>query len=324
MVVIGGYNSSNTCNLARICAGRVPTYHIADPDCLVSPTRCATVRSATKRKSTTRGWLPPTGPVTVGLTAGASTPDNLVGAAVAQLGSRSTGRHGDPRQKPSARVKVRSAPATRRNRISTVMQRSGVTLWLLAVGLLAWRTRPWRPPRGSSGGSRSGSSASCRLSPEQTTRIEEIFQAVAPTAPRPEGRARQGGGGVVAPGRRARADEAQAVVAVARVEAARSDLGRTARPHALPDAEVLTPDQHVKLKVLHEQYERDKRRDQGAKPQGPGQYVSHDPYPHPSLVGPLGGARRRPAARTPRPPRPSRRAASTPSSLTPSPVTRMG
>src|SRR5690606_26182610 len=29
MVVIGGYNSSNTCNLARICAGRVPTYHIA-------------------------------------------------------------------------------------------------------------------------------------------------------------------------------------------------------------------------------------------------------------------------------------------------------
>ncbi len=29
-VVIGGYNSSNTCNLARICAERVPTYHIAD------------------------------------------------------------------------------------------------------------------------------------------------------------------------------------------------------------------------------------------------------------------------------------------------------
>ena len=36
MVVIGGYNSSNTCNLARICAERVPTFHIADPDCLVS------------------------------------------------------------------------------------------------------------------------------------------------------------------------------------------------------------------------------------------------------------------------------------------------
>src|SRR6185295_875840 len=36
MIVIGGYNSSNTCNLARICAKRCPTFHIADPDCLVS------------------------------------------------------------------------------------------------------------------------------------------------------------------------------------------------------------------------------------------------------------------------------------------------
>ncbi len=36
MLVIGGYNSSNTCNLARICAEKVPTFHIADPDCLES------------------------------------------------------------------------------------------------------------------------------------------------------------------------------------------------------------------------------------------------------------------------------------------------
>ena len=36
MLVLGGYNSSNTCNLARICAERVPTYHIAEPGCLVS------------------------------------------------------------------------------------------------------------------------------------------------------------------------------------------------------------------------------------------------------------------------------------------------
>ena len=36
MIVIGGYNSSNTCNLARICAEKVPTFHIADPDCLES------------------------------------------------------------------------------------------------------------------------------------------------------------------------------------------------------------------------------------------------------------------------------------------------
>ena len=36
MIVIGGYNSSNTANLARICAASRPTFHIADPDCLLS------------------------------------------------------------------------------------------------------------------------------------------------------------------------------------------------------------------------------------------------------------------------------------------------
>ena len=39
MIVLGGYNSSNTCNLARICADRLPTYHIADPEGLVSASR---------------------------------------------------------------------------------------------------------------------------------------------------------------------------------------------------------------------------------------------------------------------------------------------
>ena len=32
MVVIGGYNSSNTQALARICAERLPTYHISAAD----------------------------------------------------------------------------------------------------------------------------------------------------------------------------------------------------------------------------------------------------------------------------------------------------
>ena len=36
MVVVGGYNSSNTCNLARICAAKVRTYHIADPECMIT------------------------------------------------------------------------------------------------------------------------------------------------------------------------------------------------------------------------------------------------------------------------------------------------
>jgi 4-hydroxy-3-methylbut-2-en-1-yl diphosphate reductase len=85
MIVIGGYNSSNTCNLARICAERCPTFHIADPDCLVSADSIRHRPVGAKAETETTGWLPATGTVTVGLTSGASTPDNLVGAAVEKL-----------------------------------------------------------------------------------------------------------------------------------------------------------------------------------------------------------------------------------------------
>ena len=85
MVVIGGYNSSNTANLARICADAGPTFHIADPDCLVSRDEIRHRPIGAKAEATTTGWLPASGPVVIGLTSGASTPDNLVGAAVARL-----------------------------------------------------------------------------------------------------------------------------------------------------------------------------------------------------------------------------------------------
>jgi len=85
MIVIGGYNSSNTCNLARICAATRPTYHIADPDCLVSVDEIRHRPVGEKTEVLASGWLPATGGVTIGLTSGASTPDNLVGAAIDRL-----------------------------------------------------------------------------------------------------------------------------------------------------------------------------------------------------------------------------------------------
>lgn len=91
MVVVGGYNSSNTCNLARLCAAHVPTYHIADVDCLESPDRirhrpvpAPDEHPATVDEITSNGWLP-AGPLRIGLTAGASTPNNIVGHAIARL-----------------------------------------------------------------------------------------------------------------------------------------------------------------------------------------------------------------------------------------------
>src|SRR5437763_947415 len=82
MIVIGGYNSSNTANLARICAASRPTYHIADPDCLMSADAIRYRPVGSKTEVTTAGWLPRDGAVSIGLTSGASTPDNLVGAAI--------------------------------------------------------------------------------------------------------------------------------------------------------------------------------------------------------------------------------------------------
>jgi len=85
MIVIGGYNSSNTANLARICAASRPTFHIADPDCLISPSESRHRPVDSKAETTATQWLPAAGAVRVGLTSGASTPDNLMGAAILRL-----------------------------------------------------------------------------------------------------------------------------------------------------------------------------------------------------------------------------------------------
>jgi len=84
MVVIGGYNSSNTCNLARICDEKRPTYHIADASGLVSAADIRHKPIGGKHEILTTGWLPD-GPVAIGLTSGASTPDNIVETVIRRL-----------------------------------------------------------------------------------------------------------------------------------------------------------------------------------------------------------------------------------------------
>ena len=86
MVVIGGYNSSNTCNLARICGLKRPTYHIADAAGLVSAADIRHKPVGSKHEVTTSHWLPD-GPIVVGLTSGASTPDNIVETVIRRLDS---------------------------------------------------------------------------------------------------------------------------------------------------------------------------------------------------------------------------------------------
>jgi 4-hydroxy-3-methylbut-2-enyl diphosphate reductase len=83
MVVIGGYNSSNTGALTRICAQRLPTYHIDGAAC-IEPEAIRHRRVGAHDETRTAAWLP-AGPVRIGLTAGASTPNNVVGEVVARI-----------------------------------------------------------------------------------------------------------------------------------------------------------------------------------------------------------------------------------------------
>jgi len=81
--VIGGFNSSNTQALARICAAKLPTYHIDGPDCIEGEVIRHRPLGA-HHDTLTAGWLR-TGPLRLGLTAGASTPNNVVGEVVRRI-----------------------------------------------------------------------------------------------------------------------------------------------------------------------------------------------------------------------------------------------
>jgi 4-hydroxy-3-methylbut-2-enyl diphosphate reductase len=87
MVVIGGFNSSNTISLAAICAETVPTYHVGDAGGIDPEARTIHFRHAGVQhvEETKHDWLPAAGPVRIGVTAGASTPNNKIGEAVGRI-----------------------------------------------------------------------------------------------------------------------------------------------------------------------------------------------------------------------------------------------
>ena len=86
MLVVGGYNSSNTISLAALCTEKVRTFHIEDANC-IDPVRGTILHrdAATHEEVEATSWLPAEGAVRVGLTAGASTPNNKIGETVARI-----------------------------------------------------------------------------------------------------------------------------------------------------------------------------------------------------------------------------------------------
>ncbi|HKA57717.1 MAG TPA: 4-hydroxy-3-methylbut-2-enyl diphosphate reductase [Gemmatimonadales bacterium] len=86
MVVIGGYNSSNTTHLAAICNEKVTTYHVEDAACIDLEDGSIRYRPVGIHSNEQRleGWLPE-GRLTIGITAGASTPNNKIGETIERI-----------------------------------------------------------------------------------------------------------------------------------------------------------------------------------------------------------------------------------------------
>jgi len=87
MIVIGGFNSSNTISLAALCAEQVPTYHVESAAAIDPGRKSIHFRRAGIKhvEVDLENWLPPAGAVRIGLTAGASTPNNKIGEAMMRI-----------------------------------------------------------------------------------------------------------------------------------------------------------------------------------------------------------------------------------------------
>ncbi len=84
LLVIGGYNSSNTSHLAEMGEAKLPTYFIKNAAKLASDRSIVHYDQHQHQEIETRDWLP-AGRITVGITAGASCPNNLIEDVIRKL-----------------------------------------------------------------------------------------------------------------------------------------------------------------------------------------------------------------------------------------------
>jgi 4-hydroxy-3-methylbut-2-enyl diphosphate reductase len=84
LLVIGGYNSSNTSHLAEMGEAVLPTYFIRNAGKLESRERISHFDQHQNREVSTENWLPEP-PATIGITAGASCPNNLIEETILRI-----------------------------------------------------------------------------------------------------------------------------------------------------------------------------------------------------------------------------------------------
>jgi 4-hydroxy-3-methylbut-2-enyl diphosphate reductase len=84
LLVVGGYNSSNTSHLAEMGQEKLPTYFIRNAERLESRDKITFYDLHHKCEVSRTDWLPPT-PLVVGITAGASCPNNLIEETIVRI-----------------------------------------------------------------------------------------------------------------------------------------------------------------------------------------------------------------------------------------------
>ena len=87
LLVVGGYNSSNTTHLVEIGQEHLPTFFIRDANCLASFEKIASydLEARSEVESDYPSKIFDQGPLVVGVTAGASCPANLIEATILRV-----------------------------------------------------------------------------------------------------------------------------------------------------------------------------------------------------------------------------------------------
>ncbi len=94
MVIVGGYNSSNTTHLASIAAKRVPTYFVDSADCLLGgrAVRCYDPAARSVVQTELPAVVEDAGhKLRIGITAGASCPANVIEQVIRKLAEQRSG-----------------------------------------------------------------------------------------------------------------------------------------------------------------------------------------------------------------------------------------
>ncbi|MFC2102835.1 4-hydroxy-3-methylbut-2-enyl diphosphate reductase [Bacteroidota bacterium] len=84
-IVVGGYNSSNTGHIVKLCEEKLPTYFISSDEKIQGHDEILHFDIRSKEEIITKNFIPNSDPINISLTSGASCPDSVVEAVLRKI-----------------------------------------------------------------------------------------------------------------------------------------------------------------------------------------------------------------------------------------------